>query len=272
VTRLLADLAAHVRRFQAAKVEGVVLDLTGNGGGTNWVDPAARIFGPRGMANLDTGFIRHPHWVKNLEAMVADLDSDLARPELPEEDRRLVTEARERLAKQAAEARAACPRDTLWTKPGATKACPGVVRAPGAPYVSQDALQGAGSRRLLSHALGYRFEEALYTGPLVLLVDARTASASEYAVSMLKDSAGAKLVGTQTNGSGCGYTNGGVPVVLAHSGLRVVMPDCARYRKDGTNEVEGFLPDLPVPWSPTDSPEARARKWMDVLRAGLTPP
>jgi hypothetical protein len=272
VTRLLADLAARVRRFQEAKVEGVVVDLTGNGGGTNWVDPAARIFGPKGMANLGSGFIRHPHWVKNLEAMVADMDSDLARPELPEADRRIVTEARERLARQAAEARAACPRDALWTKPGVTKTCPGVVRAAGAPYLPQEALQDVGSRRLLSHALGYRFEEALYTGPLVLLVDARTASASEYAVSMLKDSAGARLVGSRTNGSGCGYTNGGVPVVLKHSGLRVVMPDCVRYRKDGTNEVEGFVPDLPVPWSPTDSPEARARKWMDVLRAGLTPP
>jgi hypothetical protein len=276
VTRLLADLAARVRRFQQARVEGVVLDLTGNGGGTDWVDPAARIFGPKGMACPGLGVIRHPHHVKQFEDMRADLEAELARAELPEGDRRILTEARERVVRQAAEARPACSRDALWTKAGVTQACPGVLRAAGscglAGYLPQEALPGVGSRRLLFKALGYRYEEGLYTGPLVVLVDARTASAAEYAASMWKDSAGATVVGTRTNGSGCGYINGGVPVVLAHSGLKVAMPDCVRYRKDGTNELAGLLPDLAVPWSPLDGPEARAAKWMDVLRAGLTPP
>lgn len=276
VTRLLADLAARVRRFQQAEVEGVVLDLTGNGGGTDWVDPAARIFGPKGLACPGLGVIRHPHHAKQFDNMLTDLDADLARAELPDADRRILTEARERVARQASEARPACSREALWTKAGVTKACPGVLRMPGscglAGYLPQGALADVGSRRLLFKALDYRYEEALYTGPLVVLVDARTASAAEYAASMWKDSAGAKLVGTRTYGSGCGYINGGVPAVLAHSGLKVAMPDCVRYRKDGSNELAGLTPDLVVPWSPLDSPEARAAKWMEVLRAGLTPP
>jgi hypothetical protein len=208
--------------------------------------------------------------------MGTDLDRDLARADLPEADRRLLTEARERLARLAAEARPACSRDALWTKAGVTKACPGVLRMPGscglAGYLPPDSLPEVNSRQLLFKALGYRYEEGLYTGPLTVLVDARTASAAEYAAAMWKDSAGARVVGTRTNGSGCGYMNGGVPAVLKHSGLRVAMPDCVRYRKDGTNELEGLTPDIAVPWSFLDSPEARAAKWMDALRAGLTPP
>jgi hypothetical protein len=277
--RLLADLAARVRRFQEAKVEGVVVDLTGNGGGTDWVDPAARLFGPRPMACPELGVIRHPHWSKRLERFHTELNAGLTLPELPplsESDRRLLTEARDRVAKLAVETRRTCSREGLWSKKGVTKACPGVVRGLHAcgllPYVPPDALAGRPTRQNVFEALGFRFEEALHTGPLVVLVDGRTASAAEYAAAMLKDSGGARLVGARTHGSGCGYTNGGVPVVLRHSGLKVQLSDCARYRRDGTNEVEGLTPDLAVPWGPLDTPVERARKWMDTLRAGLTPP
>jgi hypothetical protein len=44
-----------------------------------------------------------------------------------------------------------------------------------AGYLPPGALADVGSRRLLFKALDYRYEEALYTGPLVVLVDARTA-------------------------------------------------------------------------------------------------
>lgn len=276
VTRLLADLAARVKQFQRAKVEGVVVDLTGNGGGTNWVDPAMRIFGPKGMACPGQGVIRHPHHVKIFEDTRAELDADLAKPELPEADRRLLSDARERVAKWMEAAKPTCSRDAVWTKPGATVACPNVLRTWGAcglvAYLPQGALPGVASRTSVFEALGYRYEEGLYTGPVTVLMNSSTASAAEYAAGMLKDSAGARLVGSPTYGSGCGYINGGVPLVLAHSGLRVRMPDCARYRKDGTNEVAGLVPDVAVSWSPLETPEARAAKWMDVLRASLKAP
>ncbi len=82
---------------------------------------------------------------------------------------------------------------------------------------------------------------------------------------MLADNGAATVVGSPTSGSGCGYTNGGIPVRLAFSSARVKMPDCVRYRADGTNEVEGVTPSVLVPWRANDSPLQRARRAIDVL-------
>ncbi|WP_081465902.1 S41 family peptidase [Stigmatella aurantiaca] len=135
-----------------------------------------------------------------------------------------------------------------------------------------DALSGLGSRPLVLGTTAWRDEEGLYTGPLVVLTNRRTASAAEQAAALLKDGAGARLLGERTLGSGCGYTNGGLPVVLKHSKLRVNMPDCIRYRQDGTNEQRGLQPDIPVAWGALEGPEVRARQWMEALRASLEAP
>jgi C-terminal processing protease CtpA/Prc len=94
------------------------------------------------------------------------------------------------------------------------------------------------------------------TVPLLLLVDRRTASASEYLAVRFKDHAHATILGEHTAGAGCGMTNGGVPISLPRTGLRVELPDCARLRQDGRNEREGVDVDVPLGphadsgWSP----------------------
>jgi hypothetical protein len=42
------------------------------------------------------------------------------------------------------------------------------------------------------------------------------------------------------------------------------MPDCARYRRDGTNEVEGVKPDVEIAWSEMDG-GSRARALVAAL-------
>lgn len=49
------------------------------------------------------------------------------------------------------------------------------------------------------------------------------------------------------------------PTVLRHSGLRLRMPNCVRLRGDGSDEVAGIAPDLPV--TPIDDESDRARAW-----------
>ena len=87
-----------------------------------------------------------------------------------------------------------------------------------------------------------------------------TASASEGFASQLRDAGAAVIVGEQTFGAGCGYTNGGLPIRLEHSGLEVRMPDCARMRLDGTNEVAGVTPDEQVGWEESDNATVIAEK------------
>jgi hypothetical protein len=70
-------------------------------------------------------------------------------------------------------------------------------------------------------------------------------------------------------GSGCGYTNGGVPALLRHSELRIDMPDCQRRRKDGTNELAGIEPHVTIDWQPGDELETQRRKLFDVLRTRM---
>ena len=44
-------------------------------------------------------------------------------------------------------------------------------------------------------------------------------------------------------GAGCGYIDGGRPVVLAAAPLTLRFPNCARYTAAGRNEIDGWAPD-----------------------------
>lgn len=54
------------------------------------------------------------------------------------------------------------------------------------------------------------------------------------------------------------------PLVLTHSRLRFRVPNCIRLRADGTDEVAGVTPDLPI--APTEGESGRGRA-ARVLRA-----
>jgi len=45
---------------------------------------------------------------------------------------------------------------------------------------------------------------------------------------------------------GCGFVVGGPPMVLPHARLAITVPNCVRLRADGTDEVAGVNPDLPL--------------------------
>jgi len=59
------------------------------------------------------------------------------------------------------------------------------------------------------------------------------------------------------------------PLVLPHSQLRFRIPDCVRLRADGSDEVAGVKPDLPVLPSEGESERARAARALAVIDADL---
>lgn len=266
---LLADLAATVDALAQAGIDALVVDVTHNGGGTGWVDPAARILSTRPLPCPRLAFIRHPHWSDRLEGVLHEVEEDL-RGEHPPEDRALLEQARGRLQRLVAQARETCDLGSIWTDP-ARPTCTNLVEdeyyACGVfPHLPPGSLAGAKTRGDLFKPLGYDYEPGRYDGPLHVLVDGHTGSASEHFAAMLADGEAATLLGLRTVGSGCGYTNGGVPALLRHSELRVDMPDCQRRRKDGSNELAGIEPHVPIDWQPGDEPETQRRALFDALR------
>ncbi len=102
--------------------------------------------------------------------------------------------------------------------------------------------------------------EGAWRRPLLLLIDGDTASAAEDFVAWLKDSDAATLVGARTFGAGCGYVDGGTRTPLQALPRDVRMPNCARFLRDGTNEIEGIAPDVELPMrEPDQAADALAR-------------
>jgi hypothetical protein len=192
--RLQARLRAALSSLRAAGAQRLVVDVSGNGGGSEWVS----------------------------EVIALLTDRTLSRAEA-----RVVAPA--------------CDRRDVWQGP---PPCPVFSGAP-----ARSSLQGVGA----------------WTGPVLLLVDRGTASASEDLVAWLQQNRAATVVGERTMGAGCGYVDGGGRTQLRASHFDVVMPNCARFLDDGTNEIEGLAPDVALPMQ-SDDPQARA----DALARALS--
>jgi hypothetical protein len=267
---LLALFEQRIHALERAGATALVVDITGNGGGNDIVDPMARLLTRTSLRGPAMGFVRHPHWVRQLEASRGVLRGDLARADLAPATRARISDGVERVERLLAEARRPCPAERRWRDERAG-GCSGVVR--GGLYgtglfdhVAPGELIGVASAGELFSPSRYAYREGAYSGPLVVLVDRHTASASEYFAAVLRDNGAATIVGERTMGAGCGYTNGGIPVVLPHSGVRIRMPDCVRYRADGRSELEGVAPDVAVNWSEGDRGELAVEGVKQALR------
>ena len=191
-------LADDARALMAGGARSVVIDLTGNGGGTEWAEFAAAALTRKQLTPPRVAVIR------------AISDS----------------------------ARTTCDLRGIWKDRAYQPACWNVVQAQPAAY------QGAPFARP-------------FDGKLYIMMNRHTASASEQFAATLRDNNVALTIGERTLGVGCGYINGGNPITLRNSGLVVWMPNCARFRADGTNEFEGVKPDYPADWG-SDQTSRRA--------------
>ena len=187
---LQAELRARLAQLRRAGAKRLVLDLTRNGGGSEWAREAVALFTAR----------------------------------------RLERQAPRRVGP-------ACDRRGIWE--GKRPACSVFAKA-------DPPLRIAG--------------EGTWQGPLLLLIDGDTASAAEDFAAWLKDNRAATLVGARTYGAGCGYVDGGGRSRLRAAPRDVRMPNCARFLRDGTNEIDGIAPDVELPMKePGRAADALAR-------------
>jgi hypothetical protein len=264
---LTASLAGRAEELRKAGATMLVLDLSGNGGGSDWVEPAIRTLSPKPLQAARLGFVKHPHWVTQIRDRIGEIEYDQQSNDLA-----MLKDAHRSLRAGLERAGETCDRMGVWNDPPQRPRCSLLVSdllyASGSlPYAKPGSIpETFHSRAVLFKPTHYTYTESANTLPLIVLVDSGTASASEQAVSMLQDAKAAVIAGTPTRGAGCGHTNGGIDTLLKNSGATLKLPDCVRFRKDGSNEVVGITPDVVVPWRFFDSPAQRARKVLSVLR------
>lgn len=170
---LQEELRAAIAALRAAGATRLIVDVTGNGGGSEWAGEAASLF--------------------------ADGTLRRARPQMPDPQ---------------------CDRSGIWA---GEDVCPIFAGEPG---IEEIAGEGA------------------WNGPLFILVDRHSASATEAFASWLTGSGRAQLVGERTLGAGCGFINGGNAIQLESVPIHVMMPNCSRFTLDGVNEIEGLEPGI----------------------------
>jgi hypothetical protein len=207
--------------------------------------------------------VRGPHWAGQWQTLAAQLRQAMATADPADHSRLLAW---------AAEADAAY---SDAKKPCATAAadCRLVARAGYATGLVGKAPAGEFANKpwadLVFSIAKYPYHDSVWRGPLVVLVDDETWSAAEQFAAVLQDNRAAVILGSRTGGAGCGHTNGGTPTTLKNSGAKLELPDCVRFRTDGSNEVAGVIPDILVGMRANDGQPFKARLIEAHLPAAL---
>jgi len=263
--RLTAEIDRRARELRSRGATAILVDITHNGGGSNWVEAPARVLSRVPLSEPRLAFLKHPHWTPQLERKLKDVEADLQAGRGP---RALLEEVAARLRRGISATGESCDRSGVWVngKLDCALLVSDVLFTAGlVAHARPGAFPGLASRTTLFHPLLYAYTESADRLPLYVIVDRQTWSAAEYFAAILQDNGAAVVAGELTGGAGCGYTDGGIPAVLPNSGAKVRMPDCVRLRKDGSDEVAGVTPDFLVPWAEWESPFTKADKLLRAL-------
>ena len=261
--RLTEALEQRVRQLEAAGATTLLVDITDNGGGSEWAEAAARIFSPKQLVSERRGFVRGEHWAKQWRDLSAQLREFAKGAPRTDEQRLLAWAAESDSALK--EAQTPCPATSTGCSRLATAGySTGLVGS--APA---SALQDKEWGVLVFSPSQFPYHDGVWAGPLIVLTDQETWSAAEEFAAVLQDNRAAVVLGARTGGAGCGHTWGGTPTKLENSGAVLELPDCVRFRADRSNEVRGILPDVPVALRANDGLRLRARLIAEKLPAAI---
>ena len=268
--RMTHDLEARLRALRAAGATTLVVDITRNGGGSEWVEAVARMLTAKRLKPEESGIVRGNHWVSALSRFEADLRKAMVTADPA--DRPLLAGILDESEAKRREVAIPCDGTPLFR--GERPACSWLVKGFHATRavaaMDPAVLRQKPWARLVFSAMEFPYyQEGVWRGPLIVVVDGGTASAAEEFAAVLQDNEAAVIMGSPSAGAGCGYTNGGTPTALRHSGAVLQVPDCARFRADGTNEVMGIQPDVLVGFRQPDGPHRLSARFADKLPEAL---
>jgi hypothetical protein len=263
-SRLTQEFAAQIRALQSAGAQVLLIDIADNGGGTEWAETVARMVTPLRLKSERVDFVRGNDWARSF----ANDESRLRRfaKTANAMDRAFLLRLADQIEAKRQVALTPCNSEPLWR--GERLTCSWLGQGfYGSGYLAEAdpaALSGKPWAPLVFTPMEVAYQEGVWRGPLIVLINRNTGSAASEFASVLKDNHAALLLGEPADG-GCGHTLNGPPVKLKHSGALFEMPDCARYRADGSNEITGVEPDILVGFTGTDGPHARAQRFVKKL-------
>ena len=270
-----AALAETLGQLRAKGAKAVIVDVGNNSGGDDSGDWAVRLFTDKPVSSARMLMVAAPVSAGYFQEQIDSMTEGLGHSVGPDAKSALES-ARDFFARQKASIPPhRCDLAWVWReqRPWRLDACNGVMdagfsggaksRLPRGAYGDNDA-----ARRLSWAATVDRWAGA-WTGPAYVLTDGRTFSSAEMFAATMKDNGVARTIGTRTGGDGCGFMASGDPLVLTHSRLRFRVPNCIRLRADGTDEVAGIAPDVPLAPTDGESSRARAARLLRVVAADL---
>lgn len=228
-------LITTAERLRAAGAQVLMVDLTRNGGGTEWAEAAARIVSPVSLRSAQVAVMRSDAWVSRWNDLAMKLRREARNTSSADHAKLLELSA---LAEKTANG----------LKPCAGAACSRLAEAGFASGLLAELPSGQldGKKWAVDvfSPAQFPYRDSVWKGPLIVLVDSETWSAAEQFTALLQDNGAAIVTGTRTGGAGCGHLDGNDPITLTHSGAKLELPNCVRFRRDGTNEVNGIVPDV----------------------------
>ncbi|HEY3638840.1 MAG TPA: S41 family peptidase [Rhizomicrobium sp.] len=266
--RLTTDLAAQLRAIEKTGANSLVVDIAGNGGGTEWSEAVARMLSPIRLRSEELRFVRGEHWAKRFSEdgkSLREFESKAFGA-----DRKLLHSLAGEVDARRTEALASCDVTALWqgTQPSCAWLGKGFYGSGMLAAADPATLRGKPWASLLFSPMEFPYEEGVWRGPLIVLIDSGVGSAASEFAAVLQDNKAALIMGAPSGG-GCGHTDGGTPTALTNSKAELVVPDCARFRADGTNEAMGIEPDVLVGFTPADGPHLMARRFLEKLPEAL---
>jgi hypothetical protein len=263
--KLTRDLRVQLEALKAAGASVLLVDISGNGGGSEWVEAVVRMMTAVRLNSSRVAFVRGPHWSRKFRALEDDLRA--AALAAAGEDRVQLSHLADDVGNRRVAAETACNSEPLWhgQRPACAWLGEGFYSSGLLPAADPTELRSKPWAKLVFEPIQFPYDEGIWRGPLVVLVDGGTASAAEQFAAILQDNHAAIVIGAPTFGAGCGHTDGGTPTRLRNSGATMEMPDCARLRADGSNEVAGILPDVVVGMRRGDAPARQAARVADKL-------
>lgn len=255
-------LAEVIKTFKAQGVSVLLIDVGNNSGGDDDGDLFARLLTDKPVRSAPLRVVAAPEGRAYLSDERGKLDKQLETAPAGEAHDALVR-ARDFFVKAEAEAGTPCDMSWVWKerRKGAGQGCTRLVDAGYAGGFLATLPKGAygDQSTALRLSLPSRADDqwGMWTGPFYVLTDHNSFSSAEMFAAVVQDNRIGKTVGQTSGGDGCGFMSDDVAFVLDHSKLRLRIPDCLRLRADGSNEVSGIKPDIPV--LPTDGEDTRQR-------------